>query len=281
MNHAGEMPRGTRAYPSFFVGREAESLRLRRALLNRDSLLVSGPRGSGKTALISSTLRGLDDDLARRCFYLSGAKGLQDFLRRLVSQLREAEDPTLAAQLRAEAVRPENFKNWLRAQPSSRLKGALYRSAGSGKYRIFLDHVPPLTHAMAKVVKELVRMRETPVYLAARGDDERAVGHVADLYWNPVARLELRRLPEAAARDLLEHGIREYRLEKFDLDEFRAAVLHLSGRLPGAILDMCALAADLRYRYGNRIKTRLVHIDCRMAAAPVRRAGAAVIHRFR
>jgi len=35
----------------------------------------------------------------------------------------------------------------------------------------------------------------------------------------------------------------------------------LSGCLPGCIVKMCELAADPRYRYGDQIKVKLVHVD--------------------
>lgn len=266
-------PRSVPAPPPFLVGREAESARLRQAILRRECMLILGAKGSGKTALVAGTIAGLNGDLQSRCLYVSAFKGLQDFLRRLVERLHEAGDVTLVVQLRLEGVRKENFKTWLGAQSSSRLKGALYRSAENSEYWIFLDHLPHLTHAEAKVVKELVRMRETPVYFMGRESvSRRTTGLLSDLYWNPASRLLLGALTQRAARQLLEHAIREHSLERFDLQDFRAEVLHLSGGLPGAILEMCALAADPRYRYGNRIKTRLVQIDRKVAAASGRRA---------
>jgi len=236
-------------------------------------MLILGATGSGKTALVARTIAGLNDELRTRCLYLSAFKGLQDFLRRLVARLHEAKDSTLAGQLRSEGVRRGNFKNWLGAQPSSRLKGALYRSAENSEYWIFLDGVTALTVAEAKVVRELARMRETPVYLIARESvSPRTAGLQPDLYWNPASRLLLGALPQRAAHELLERAIREHGLERLDLHDFRAKVIHLSGRLPGAILQMCALAADPRYRFGNRIKTRLVYIDSELAAASLKRA---------
>ena len=38
-------------------------------------------------------------------------------------------------------------------------------------------------------------------------------------------------------------------------------MLQLSGRIPGALIMMCALAAEPRYHYGAQIKTKLIHID--------------------
>lgn len=262
--------RSVPAAPSFLVGREAECARLRQAILRRESLLILGAPGSGKTALVASTIAGLNGDLQSRCLYLSAFKGLQDFLRRVVERLHEAGDAILAGQLRSESVRRDKFKNWLGAQPSSRLKGALYRSADNTEYWVFLDRVTALTVAEGKVVRELARMRGTPVYFIAREYGGRATGLLSDLYWNPASRLWLGALSQRAARELLEYAIREHGLERFDLRDFRAEVLHLSGGLPGAILQMCGLATDPRYRYGNHIKTSLVYIDFRMAVASVK-----------
>ena len=54
MNHLGKVRRGIRGHPSYFVGREAERERLGQAILRRESMLILGVPGSGKTALIAA-----------------------------------------------------------------------------------------------------------------------------------------------------------------------------------------------------------------------------------
>lgn len=257
MNQPGVQP----ANQEVWFDRKAEVRCLHATFRQRASLLIFGPAGAGKTALVAKVLSELPEDVRRSTFYLSGIEGLQPLLRALLLELFEAEDPTLRRQLQAEGVRRADFEIWVKNQPTSRLKGALYRSVENGHYWIFLDHLPPLTHAVAKVVKEVVRMRNTPVYLLARGFTEQEVGHLSDLYWSDRERLVLPPLPEPAARELLESCIQRFGLSQLNLTGFREEILRLSVQIPGAIVKMCALAAQPRYRYGSQIKTKLVHID--------------------
>ena len=213
-----------------WLDRASELSKVCEAIRSRRSLLILGPASAGRTARLARALACLKPQAA-------------------------------------EGVRPGDFNHWLRAQSSSRLKGALYRAADAGKYLLVLDHAPALTAAEAKVLKELALMRATPVYFLARPEDERSIALVSDVYWNPAWRLRLGPLPERAARELLEAAIRLHRLERFELRGFRPQVLRLSGRLPGAILEMCALAADRRYHYGERIKTSVLYVDFRTAGS--------------
>jgi hypothetical protein len=246
---------------SVFVDRESEARRLREAILKRESLVICGPAGIGKTALVSRVLSGLEPDLAQRSLYVSGASGLQPFLRRMLEALHCAGDQTLRCQLRSERICQADFRRWLKVQCSSRLKGSLYRALEGENYWVFLDHISALSHAMAKVLKEIVRMRNTPVYFVDRGLRTGEVGPLADVYWSDQQRLLLDPLPEPAARELLEGCIRKPGLERLDLKDFLADALRLSGRNPGVIVRMCALAAEPRYWYGSRIKTRLIYVD--------------------
>ncbi len=249
-----------RVSPELSVGRETEALRLQAAILKRQSLLICGPPGVGKTLLLSEVLSELRPEVAQRCFYFAGIQGLQDLLRRLLRRLHES-DPTLRRQLRNDGFPPTDFRGRLKTRSTSRLKGTLYRAVEKRDYWVFLDHMPPLSHAAAKVVKELVRMRNTPVFLLARGSTEKEVGHVTDLYGSERDRLPLGLLSERAAKELLERSIRRFELSQFDSARFREEILRLSGHVPGAIVKMCALAAEPRYQYGSQIKTKLVHID--------------------
>jgi hypothetical protein len=255
----------TRQSVTPFFDREEERRRLGEAILHRESMLVCGPAGSGKTSLVAGVVNGLPHAVACSTFYVSGIDGLQPLLRALLRKLYEVDDPPLRRQLHAEGIRNETFKAWLRSLPTSRLKGTLYRSAESGRYWVIADHIPPPTHAVAKVVKELARMRDTPVYLLARGQTQAEVGHVTDLFWGDKHHLSLGPLPKPAARALLEYCIRRFGLVGLELEGFREEVLRLSGQVPGTLVKMCALAAEPRYQYGARIKTRLVHIDCMMS----------------
>jgi hypothetical protein len=248
------------------VDRKSEALRLRDAVSKRESLLISGPAGIGKTALVLKVLSELPSAMARHCFYLSGVEGVQPLLRWLLQRLYESEDTTLRRQLHVEGIRGNTFKSWLKHQHTSRLKGAIYRSMEKGNYWVFLDHLPPLTHAEAKIVRELVWMRKTPVFLLARGPTEMDVGHVGNVYWGSRRQLCLDPLPEQAGRELLERCTRKFTLGNLELEEFRKEALRLSGSVPGTIVRMCHLAQAPEYRFGSRLKTKLIHIDCLMSS---------------
>jgi len=247
------------------IDRKTESRRLHQAICKRESLLICGPAGVGKTALLSKVLAELPEDVSCSAISVNGLVGLQPFLQALLHNLHEVGDRMLRKQLRAEGVRGEGFKSWLKSQRTSRLKGAVYRSMQMASYWVFLDHVPPLPLAVAKVVRELVWMLNTPVYLVARGSGPKEIGYAVNIFGNERERLILGPLPESAARELLESCIRRFGLARLNLDGFRKAVLSMSGYNPGVLVKMCKLATEPRYHYGARIKTGLIHIDYLMS----------------
>jgi hypothetical protein len=247
------------------VGRQTELRRLLDAIVKRESLLIWGPAGAGKTRLVQTALSELPGEIARRCLQHSGEQSLQEVLRGLVRWLADVDDPLILAKFRAEKADYPSFKSWLQEQTSLRLRGLLYRAATERQYWIFLDHMPPLSHAFARVIKELIWKCKTPVYLLASRFSPEHIGKAWSLYWTNRYRMEVEPLPESEARDLLESCIRRFALVNFDLLGFREEILRLSGHLPGAIARMCALAAEPRYHYARRIKTRLVHVDYLLA----------------
>lgn len=245
-----------------FLGREREARKIKEALGKKESMLISGPADIGKTALMKHVLRSLSKEAGSHCLYIGGFKDLQDLLRKLLKTLYRAGGPTLRRQLRAKGVSAATLDAWLKATPSPQLKGALYRSVEHTNCHVTLDHVPPLTHAIAKVIKELFWMRDTPVYLLVRDAPEHKIDQFIDFfYWGRRERLLLGPLPKRVAAEMLERCISGYRLSQFNLDKFREEVLDMSGCVPGAIIKMCAMATDKRYRFGSSIKTKLIHID--------------------
>jgi hypothetical protein len=245
-----------------FVDRESESRRLDEAIRKRTSLMICGPAGIGKTALVSTVIRRLPPDLAARCLHLRGVKDFQDLLRQMVQALYDLKDPNLRQQLHAEGISVLTFDAWLKALSSSRLRGTLYHTVERGDYRVFLDHLPPLTRAVAKVIKELFWMRKTPVYLLIRDELQQHLYRFYNFfYWGDRERLALQPLPAQAAAELLESCIERFGLSRLDLTDFREEALELSKRVPGAIVKMCTLAADPRYQYESRVKIKSVYID--------------------
>ncbi len=255
----------------FFVDREIETRRIEDAVRGKHSLMICGPSGIGKTAVVLKVIRSLPREVSGRCLYLGNIKDLQDLLRQLIRALYEAKDSNLRRQLHTVGVSALTFDAWLKALPGNRLKGTLYRTVEQGDYRIFLDHLPPLTLAVAKVIKELFWMRKTPVYLLIQDEfAQRMYQFYNFFYWGDRERLTLQPLPYEAAAELLESCIERFGLSRLVLDDFREEVLELSKRVPGAIVKMSSLAADPRYQYGSHIKIQSVYIDYLMTGHVLR-----------
>jgi hypothetical protein len=251
------------AHASFDLlpGRQAESRRLAAAIRGRESLLIWGPADAGKTALVKTVIDKLPGKESRNCIYWSGAATVRHLVGELVRLLYLVEDPVVCKKVRDVGAGETSLNRWLREQTTGRLKVLLYTAMQKGRYWFFLDHLPPATHAMARLMKDVIWRCKTPVYLLARGCSHAEIGYAWSIYFTPQYYISLGPLPECASHELLEQCIRRFGLASLDLEGFREDVLRLSGQLPGSIIKMCELAADPRYRYGDQLKIKLIHVD--------------------
>jgi len=243
------------------VGRDAELRRLRAALRERQSQLLWGPPDAGKTALIKMALAELPEAERRKCICWAGPAVRRDLLEQLIRGLYLAGDSFVRKKVHADRSSDAGLSRWIHAQSALRLRGIMLTATEQGEYRVFVDHLPLVSHTIGQLLKEIMYRTKTPVYLTGHGYTQAEIGSAWSLYWTDIYRIRLGPLSEAHARELLEDCIRAFGLESLDLSGFRDEVLHLSGHLPGSIVKMCELAANPRYHYGDQVKIRLVHVD--------------------
>jgi hypothetical protein len=250
------------------VGRKEELRELRRAIQKGESRLVCGPMDAGKTSLVMKAISELPDVERRKCVYWTGAASGRQLLSHFVGRLYKAGDSFVRKKVQIDGATESSLNRWLHKQTSGRLRGILFTASMQSDYRFFVDHFPPTTHNMARLMKEIMYRCETPIYLASRGHSQGEVGYAWHLYWHDGLRIHLGPLSEHAARELLETCIGRFGLTSLDLADFREEILRLSGRLPGSIVKMCELAGNSRYHYGDQIKINLVHVDYLMQSTP-------------
>ena len=243
------------------TGRQAESRRLADAIRGRESLLIWGPPDAGKTALVKTVIDRLPGKESRNCIYWSGAASVRHLVGELIRFLYLVGDPVVRKKVRADGAMEASLNRWLREQTSGRLRVLLYTATQKSRYWFFLDHLPPATHSMARLMKDIIWKCKTPVYLLARSYSHAEIGYAWSLYWNDTLHIHMGPLKERAARELLENCIRGRGLGVLDLENFREDILRLSGHLPGSIMKMCELAANPHYHYKDQIKIKLVHVD--------------------
>ncbi len=243
------------------VGRDRELHRLRTAIQKRESRLIWGLSDAGKTFLIQHAIASLPEAERRQCIYWTGAARPRQLLSHFLRGLYVTGDPLVHRKVHADRAAESTPDRWLNRQSVLRLQGIFFSAAEHGDYRFFVDHLPPPTHKMAHLLKEIMYRCKTPLYLTGPGYSQREIGYAWSLYWADEYRIQLEPLAETAARTLLEMCIRNFELASLDLAGFREEILRFSGRLPGSIVKMCELAADSRYHYGHRVKLKLVHVD--------------------
>jgi hypothetical protein len=243
------------------IGREAEMRQLHAALRKRQSRLIWGASDAGKSFLIAKALGELPENERRKCICWAGAASRRQLIEHLICGLYLAGDPFVRKKVQADRYTDATLTRWISEQSGLRLRGILFTAAEQGEYRFFVDQMPPASHTIARVMKEIVQRTKTPVYFTGQGYLQAEIGYAWSLYWTDEYRIRLGPLSEAAARELMDISIRRFGLSSLDLDSFREDLLRVSGHLPGSIVKMCELAANPRYQYGRRVKLRLLHVD--------------------
>lgn len=250
------------------VGRKEELQHVLAAIRKRKSLLIWGPMDVGKTSLIKAAIAALTEAERHACIYWTGAASRKQLLSHFVGQLYELDDSFVRKKVHTDGGTAITLNRWLHKQTSLRLRGILFTALEHSDYRFFVDHFPPPTHTMVRLMKEILYRYKTPIYLVARSYSQDEIGYAWSLYWNDKLRIHLGPLSERASRELLEACIGRFGLTSLDLAGFREEILRLSGNLPGGIVKMCELAGNSRYHYRDQIKIKLVHVDYLLRSNP-------------
>ena len=242
-------------------GRRRELVRLTAAIRERRSLLIFGPPDSGKSSLVDQALTSLPGNLASRCLRVKAEGSVQRILQQHVIRLFAAKDTVVQGAFSLQAREFHSVESWVKKQTSGRLRSLLFRAFDNGRYWVFWDSVGQLGLGHYHFLREVIWMRKTPVYLLARGLGYEYLGQASRLFWSDERRVELGPLAPEDARALLEAAVEKEGMTDLDLTEFHEQLLEASRGLPGAIVRMVAMARQPQYQYGNRVKTKLIHMD--------------------
>jgi hypothetical protein len=232
-----------------FVGRAKEKQRGGAAARHRQSLLVVGVAGIGKTRLISEAVPA-GEALSIR-WETSLHKLLVAFARSLILARHRA--------FLDRAKPPANIEAWLGAQQSIHLKGLVWNALQAEPALVILDGITGAGFATYRFLQRLYHMPEMALLASAR--DHASLGALGRLFWHPAAIMKLAPLSEREAEHLFESAADQYQLRGFDLGDFRGKVLESAAGNPGHIIEMCCLAAQARYRAGRHIKFSSLRID--------------------
>jgi hypothetical protein len=233
------------------IGMGRELSRVAGAIRNRESLLVLGPAGAGKTKILKTAAAEQGKGIA----YVAYVADLHQVLIRLAEALFAAGHRAIGRKF----ANVPDVRRWLGSQTSVHLRGLLWTALEAEPFTIVLDGVDGAGARTYRFVQRIYHTRGVAVIASAR--DGRALEMLGRLFWDPRLTLQLRPLQPPEALELFERSVRRLRLPDLDLEDFRRRVLDTARGNPGEIVEMCRLAADPQYWSGRHIKFAPLRID--------------------
>jgi AAA domain (dynein-related subfamily) len=221
------------------LGLETERSRIALALRRRQPLLVLGPAGSGKTALIRLAIVGA----VQEALYLKYSANLHRLLADLARlALRKAYDYS--------------------RETSVRLKGLLWTALEAEPRILVLDGVERVSFPTYRFFQRLYHAEGMTLIVAARSAT--LLGAMGRLFWDPRASIHVPPLTHAHASQLFDLAAGRFELGHLDLEEFRGKALESANGNPGQIIEMCRLASNPIYVSGRHIKFAPLRMDALM-----------------
>ena len=235
------------------LGAVGEQERLKEAFKNRESVLIIGSAGAGKTALIDVVIAELSH--ARDVVQVQYSSNLHQLLVDVARCLLLAQHKALWKR----AKPGPNIEKWLSKQTSVHLKGLLWTSLEAEPLTIILDGIDGASFPMYRFLQRLYFVRGMAIIASAR--DVASLGALGRLFWDPRTTLHIRPLNHTDSEQLFDLAAKTFGLERLDLLQFRKKVLDSAQGNPGQITEMCRLAANPLYISGKHIKFAPLRID--------------------
>jgi hypothetical protein len=225
------------------VGRQDEVRTLTGALRARNSCLVAGPKGIGKTRLVRESL-----SVSRQpSVCIESPEALHGLLVELAQRL---------------ACPAGRFRT-VRHATSAALKPLVLNALRGAPRCVVLEDVAGADPRMYRFLQQVYYIPAVCLIVTAASRD--CLGHLSKLLWDPREEIALKPLTRAEALSLFAVASRMYRLQSFDLDAFRSKVLAAAQGNPGQILTMCRMASRPEYQAGRHIKFLPLRMDALMA----------------
>jgi hypothetical protein len=233
------------------VDRVEEMARLQAQAQRRQSMLVFGPEGAGKTRLLLAFA-----ETQPLALYVAQIRSPREFLLSLVRELRRRENRELRLPANAEAL------------STASLKGVVRGALAEFPFMLVIDHLAGPSRVVSGLIREFSDYGKRPIYFAARSPHMEDIGALQGMCADRSERLELKNLSPAIA---LEFGRREAErggLRAANLEAALRSIVEWSGGNPGSILQMLQMAHLPGYRMGDQIKAHVLWLDYRMGRRP-------------
>ena len=232
------------------VGMAKERQRLSAAFSIGESLLILGPRWSGKTCLIKEFVRSQETII-----YVAWESTLHGLLLAMARLLIAAGHSGFLGLLKPGIERDA----WVLRQTSIHLKGLLWTALERMPVPLALDGI---TGAGFPTYRFFQRIYHTPgMTVLASARDVPGMGALNRLFWDPRHIVKIASLNDREARRLFDLAATHFNLWNLDLEEFREKALESAAGNPGLIIEMCRLATQPQYLAGRHVKFAPLRID--------------------
>ena len=240
-------------WPQAIFGRTEEVEQLRWRLSARQSFLLHGPAGVGKTLLLLHVAPEFPQVL-----YSAQNPTPQSLYRNLSELLLAAGHPVFARAC------PDGISS-LQAKTAVSVKGLLRDALCSSNYLIIADHLMRPSQALAACLRNLMLTCSIPVVAVSRSAHMEDAGFVLPLFPERAGKFGLCNFDLEAAH-LFAAGCAEAEELKADnLPQFLNRVVEFSKGNPGAMMRMIHLATKPQYFAENQIKITPLYIDYKLA----------------
>lgn len=224
------------------VGREQECRLLNELTGQKKNILILGPEGVGKTAIVDHVLaEGQMKDVLRS----KSSTSLKETLVNMIQSAFGSKD-----------LQKKNILT---------LKKICCELLDQSPEYVVLDHVAwvePRFYGFLTYLKE----RKIPLIIVARKADKGNVGRLwMGLY--DFKKLEIKNLEEPNTGRLVDCYIARFDLKMETVTDFKKAIFKISGGNPKIIKELCDLARDEKYRAKGYTDVKLMDLDRRIKSS--------------